>query len=109
MIKSIQWVCSACYACFAEWSECFNDVVIVSRGAISLYVCRKCWLVLRFAARGAPRECVGVGRMGEIPWQMWVEMAKNEKRDKKAVFYGKKVGIFLIYFCRNLPNFIITV
>jgi hypothetical protein len=34
---------------------------------------------------------------------------KNGKRDKKAVFYGKKVGIFLIYFCRNLQNFIITV
>ena len=94
MIKSIQWVCSACYACFAEWSECFNDVVIVSRGAISLYVCRKGRLVLRFAARGAPRECVGVGRMGEIPWQMWVEMAKNEKGTKKLYFMVKKLVFF---------------
>ena len=65
--------------------------------------------MLRFAARGAPRECAGVARMGEIPWQMWVEMVKNGKMDKKVVFNGKKVGIFLIYFCRNLPNLIITV
>jgi len=39
--------------------------------------------------------------MGEIPWEMWVEMAKMEKREKKLYFMVKSWYFFDLF----LPEF----